>query len=575
MDQNDAPRATPNDPTSGGASGPRPGQPVQPGSPTTGRRLSDETHRSHVIQAAQPMRRSARQYGPVSVQVLTALTAVVCLVIAGLAWGVVGTLNRDVASAGNLSLGGTQQDVKRDGATDILLVGVDSRTDAQGNPLTADEVAMLHAGDDLATVNTDTIILIRVPNDGSSTTAISIPRDSYISTAALGKTKINGVYGQTKANKTEELVNSGDTDKTDIEKQSTQAGRQALIAAVADLTGVTVDHYAEIGLLGFVLLTNAVGGVQVCLNDAVNDSFSGANFPAGVQTLNGSQGLSFVRQRHGLPRGDLDRIARQQAYMASLANNVLSAGVLTNPSMLAKISEAVQRSVVLDSDWDVMSFVTHLSSMAGGNVSFHTIPVENLDGTGQYGESVVEVDPTVVHTWVADLLKKTTETASSETAPTTTTEIPKDYTASEYTVNVYNASTVSGLAGRVSQAITALGFTQGAVSNQQATSSYVATKSTDDHAAQYIAHELGIELKQDDTLAAKTISVVLSNDFSGPGISANSLQAFLQAVQNGDDDPAAAAASAAAEDSAAATTTNVDAANSPTFTASDGPKCVN
>lgn len=92
-----------------------------------------------------------------------------------------------------------------DGAIDILLVGLDSRTDAHGNPLSAEELATLHAGDEEAT-NTDTIILIRVPNNGKSATAISIPRDSYVAAPGLGKTKINGVYGQTRETKRAGLV---------------------------------------------------------------------------------------------------------------------------------------------------------------------------------------------------------------------------------------------------------------------------------------------------------------------------------------------------------------------------------
>src|SRR6201997_3052130 len=97
-----------------------------------------------------------------------------------------------------------------DGAIDILLVGLDSRTDAHGNPLSPQELAALRAGDEEAT-NTDTIILVRIPNNGRSATAISIPRDSYVSAPGLGKTKINGVYGQTREVKRARLVNAGDS----------------------------------------------------------------------------------------------------------------------------------------------------------------------------------------------------------------------------------------------------------------------------------------------------------------------------------------------------------------------------
>ncbi|MDD4866468.1 MAG: LCP family protein, partial [Mycobacterium sp.] len=247
--------------------------------------------------------------------VVTALTLVIVLGT-GIAWSNVRSFQDGIfhMSASSLGNGGD------DGAIDILLVGVDSRTDAHGNPLSAEELETLHAGDEEAT-NTDTIILVRIPNNGKSATAISIPRDSYVAAPGLGKTKINGVYGQTRETKRANLVRAGDS-AGDAAAQGTQAGREALIKTVADLTGVTVDHYAEIGLLGFALITDALGGVDVCLKEPVFEPLSGADFPAGQQRLSGPEALSFVRQRHELPRGDLDRVVRQQAVMASLAHRV-------------------------------------------------------------------------------------------------------------------------------------------------------------------------------------------------------------------------------------------------------------
>ena len=257
--------------------------------------------------------------------------------------------------------------IRWDGAIDILLVGMDSRTDAHGNPLSADELATLHAGDDVST-NTDTIILVRIPNNGKSATAISIPRDSYVKAPGLDKTKINGVYGQVKLDKMKQLVEQQGMDPAEAEPKAVEAGREALIKTVADLTGVTVDHYAEIGLLGFALITDALGGVDVCLKDAVYEPLSGADFPAGWQKLNGAQALSFVRQRHDLPRGDLDRVTRQQVFMASLAHDIISGQTLSSPSTLGRLQQAVQRSVVLSDGWDIMDFVQQMQKLAGGNV---------------------------------------------------------------------------------------------------------------------------------------------------------------------------------------------------------------
>src|ERR1700756_2839928 len=119
----------------------------------------------------------------------------------GLAWSNVRSFEDGIfhMSAPSLGKGGD------DGAIDILLVGLDSRTDAHGNPLSAEELAALRAGDDEST-NTDTIILVRIPNNGKSATAISIPRDSYVATPGGNKMKINGVYGSAYFEKKNELA---------------------------------------------------------------------------------------------------------------------------------------------------------------------------------------------------------------------------------------------------------------------------------------------------------------------------------------------------------------------------------
>lgn len=129
-----------------------------------------------------------------------AVLSVLVLLVTGFAWRSVDSLRSNIATAGGLGLGGAA-----DGAVDILMVGTDSRTDAHGNALSPEELASLNAGEEVAS-NTDTIVLIRVPNDGSSATAISIPRDSYVEVPGIGMSKINAAYGATKENKRLELV---------------------------------------------------------------------------------------------------------------------------------------------------------------------------------------------------------------------------------------------------------------------------------------------------------------------------------------------------------------------------------
>ena len=125
----------------------------------------------------------------------------------------------------------------------------------------------------------------------------------------------------------------------------------------------------------------------------VYEPLSGADFPAGWQRLNGPQALSFVRQRHDLPRGDLDRVVRQQVVMASLAHQVISGKTLSSPTTLNRLQQAVQRSVVLSDGWDIMKFIEQLQELAAGNVAFATIPVLDENGWSDDGmQSVVRID---------------------------------------------------------------------------------------------------------------------------------------------------------------------------------------
>jgi LCP family protein required for cell wall assembly len=440
------------------------------------------------------------------VRVAATMLAVAVICGTGLAWSNVRSFEDGIfhMSAPSLGKGGD------DGAIDILLVGLDSRTDAHGNPLSAEELATLRAGDEEAT-NTDTIILIRIPNNGKSATAISIPRDSYVAAPGLGKTKINGVYGQTREAKRASLVKAG-ASAAEAAAKGTEAGREALIKTVADLTGVTVDHYAEIGLLGFALITDALGGVDVCLKEPVYEPLSGADFPAGQQRLDGPEALSFVRQRHELPRGDLDRVVRQQVVMASLAHRVISGQTLSSPTTLQRLEAAVQRSVVISSGWDVMDFVQQMQKLAGGNVAFATIPV--LDGAGWSDDgmqSVVRVDPHQVQEWVAGLLDNQAKGKTEELA----------YTPAKTTASVVNDTDINGLAASVSEVLSAKGFTAGTVGNNEGghvKSSQVKAAKTDDMGAQEVAKELGgLPVVADASLAPGSVRVVLANDYTGPG----------------------------------------------------------
>jgi LCP family protein required for cell wall assembly len=484
-----------------------------------------------------------------TLRVIAVSLALAIVVGTGVAWGKIRSFESGINHISPMALG----DGGEDGAIDILLVGVDSRTDAHGNPLTQEELATLRAGDDEAT-NTDTIILIRIPNNGKSATAISIPRDSYVEAPGIGKMKINGVYGSAHFEKLVELVEQDGMDKAQAEPQAIEAGREALIKTVASLTGVTVDHYAEIGLLGFSLITDALGGVNVCLKNPVYEPLSGADFPAGWQKLSGPQALSFVRQRHDLPRGDLDRVVRQQAVMASLAHEVISSKTLSSPSTLNRLQDAVQRSVVLSDGWNVMEFAEQLQKLAAGNVAFATIPVLQENGWSDDGmQSVVRVDPSEVKDWVSGLLHDQDEGKTEELT----------YTPEKTTADVVNASDVNGLASAVSQVLTTKGFSAGSTGNHEGapvSNSQVQAAKADDLGAQEVSKDLGgLPIVEDASVAPGTVRVVLTADYTGPGSGLDGIDPTLSTA-----------------DPVAADSPEVDPLASPIITAgSNDPECVN
>lgn len=293
-----------------------------------------------------------------------------------------------------------------DGAEDILLVGSDSRTDARGNPLPRDVLRKLRTTPK-AGVNTDTLIILRLPRDGGAASAVSLPRDSWVDVPSGGQNKINSTYNTAKVAETQRLHERGGLTRSEIELASDQAGRKALIQTVQDFTKVRIDHYAEVNLLGFYLLTEALGGIEVCLNAATSDKDSGANFRAGRQTISGSEAMAYVRQRKNLPRGDLDRIVRQQTFLGAALHKVLSADTLTSRGKLNKLVNAVQRSVVLDPDLDILDFAKKARGMASGDVEFVTIPVTDINGRSPDGrQSIVEVDQDAVRKYVRGLVRK-------------------------------------------------------------------------------------------------------------------------------------------------------------------------
>ncbi|MCR6486419.1 LCP family protein [Amycolatopsis sp. OK19-0408] len=358
-----------------------------------------------VVEAAPlPASRLGRA-GRVTRRVAIGLVSLLALGVTGYAYVTKDQLQQNVPTTDALTprAGEPAPPPADDGAEDILLVGSDARTDAQGNQLPLRLLKQLRTESNDGAVNTDTMILLRVPKNGAKPSAVSVPRDTWTDVPGRGPAKINSAYGIAKAHFAQQLRGQGERDQAKIERDSDTEGRRVLVQAVQDLTQVRIDHYAEVNLLGFYLLTEALGGVKVCLNHSTEDKDSGANFRRGEQTVSGGEALSFVRQRKNLPRGDLDRIVRQQAFLSSALHQVLSAGTLTSPGTLNNLMDAVHRSLTLDPGLDLLQFAQQARGIASGDLTFATIPVLTANGRSPDGQSIVQVDPKAVREFVASL----------------------------------------------------------------------------------------------------------------------------------------------------------------------------
>jgi LCP family protein required for cell wall assembly len=290
----------------------------------------------------------------------------------------------------------------KNGDTNILLLGLDSRRDNDGNPLPLKLTKLLHVGPaSIGGYNTNTMILIHLPANGKKAVAISIPRDDYVNVPGYGMKKIKEAYSYAKYVEDSRLYKEG-IKQPAREHIARDAGRAAAIATVSQFLDVPIDHFAEVNLLGFYDLANALGGIQVCLNKAVNDSkYSGGVFPAGLQTISGVDALKFVRQRHGLPNGDLDRTHRQQAFITGVITKFRTQGIFSDIGKLSALLNVAKKDVVIDSGFDILGFLPQAKALTGGNIKFHTLPIEGY--VMRNGQSVNLVDEIKVRKFVQDL----------------------------------------------------------------------------------------------------------------------------------------------------------------------------
>ena len=327
--------------------------------------------------AKSPLRGVAGKLG----YALSCAAAAVVLLVSGVSYFAV----RDVSSIGSSHAITSGPSI---GAQNILLMGLESRRDWNGNILPPGILSALHAGSAQAVANgvggndTNTLILIHIPAGGKKAIGFSIPRDDWVNFAGtVGPQqvgKIDQAYGVSLYYEQAKLrAQNPGMSQDQLAFLGNEAGRAAAVATVEKLTGVHIDHFAEVNLDGFYELARVLGGVEVCLNHPVHDANSGADFRAGYQHLDARQALAFVRQRDGLLNGDLDRTHRQQAFLDSVMHQLRVQGVLSDLTKMQALLSVAQQYVITDAGWNLLDFATQMRDLTSGNLVFRTLPIQD------------------------------------------------------------------------------------------------------------------------------------------------------------------------------------------------------
>jgi LCP family protein required for cell wall assembly len=415
------------------------------------------------------------------------------------------------------------------GAMNILLMGLESRTDYDGNILSGSLLHAMHAGSKQGVANgvggqdTNTLILIHIYAGGQKAVGVSIPRDDWVTypKAYDGQSqgKIDQAYGLAWAQSLSQTNNSK-ISKNQRYLQANEAGQSAAIDTVQALTGVHVDHFAEVNLAGFYELAHQFGGIEACLkswNNGQNlhDTNSGFNAPhAGYLHLDAAQSLAFVRERDNLPNGDLDRTHRQQAVIDYVIWKLKNEGILTSIGQLTSLINVAKKFVITDQGWQIFNFVSDLKSLTGKNLTFKTAPVITTDGH-MAGQTVNLIDPAHVKTFVQNEFYPPTATA--QPTPTESSLAPGGTT-----VDVLNGGAAMGLARQMSQVLTEAGYQAGQIGN---TAAHAATQVVYGAGGQASANKIagsfrGVTATASSSVPAGHVQLILGPDATSvpPGL---------------------------------------------------------
>jgi LCP family protein required for cell wall assembly len=462
---------------------------------------------------------------------LACLTAAAVLLVAGYAHYVNDKFTS--FSSSNAASGGPSV-----GAMNILVMGLESRTDYEGHVLPTDLLRAMHAGPRYAVQYqgvggqaTNTLILIHIFAGGKQAVGFSIPRDDWVTFPkpydGQSRGKIDQAYGLAWAQSLNKTANSN-MNRSQRYFQANEAGQAAAIATVEKVTGQHINHFAEVNLVGYYELAKAFGGIEVCVKSwnggqNLTDVNSGAHLRVGYQHLDAGQSLAFVRERDNLPDGDISRTHRQQAVIDYVVWKLEHQGIVTSLGQLDSLLTVAKQYIITDSSLNLAQFAGEMSNLTGRNLTFKTLPIKGFR-TYYLGGTAEDANVIDIHAIKAEVRHAfSVPPGSKKHRKHGKHSKHKRYPLSATTADVYNAGYTIGLAGRVSNGLTHAGFTQGKVAHYSTTQTTTQVLYGSGAAAQAnaakVAALFGVTAQAGKAVAAGHIKVILGTSATLPRFS--------------------------------------------------------
>jgi LCP family protein required for cell wall assembly len=477
------PRTVPPRPPGGPRKGPPPARPAGAGA-------------RRVVPASPPRRRRAARV----LSWIAVVTSFSILATAGAGWALLNFYDGKINKIPGLGLGdGRPADLPRD-AKNILIVGSDSRGDLKAGE------GPQGTGDNFVTgQRADTVILAHLYGDSDMAQLVSFPRDSWVEIPEHLDPETGRVV---------------EADMAKLNRALELGGPTLLIDTIENLSGLHVDHYMQIDFDGFQTIVNRLDGVEVCLSAPAKEKDSGIDLPAGRSVIQGDQALAFVRQRKGLPNGDIDRIQRQQQFIGAIVRKVLSAGTLLNPVKLNGVITAGTESLQVDESLDIdelQQLALRFRGFDAGGVIFTTVPVADVNGFRER-QSVVLLDEEK-GTQLFDQIRRdvppgTPEQPEPDAGPTE----PLIVAPANIRVQVFNGAGIQGLGRRAADDLEQVGFQLvGAPGNRgtSAESSVVFHGPDKADSARTLSAAIPGSTTQLDPSLERTLHVVVGADYTG------------------------------------------------------------